>query len=316
VLVGTHALFQDAVKFHRLGFVVIDEQHRFGVKQRNKLLAKTDGYMPHLLAMTATPIPRSLQLTLFGDLDISILDELPQKRQPIKTKVWRNSTRDELYDFIKRELKNGRQAYFVASLVENDPLDSELKSVTRVHKELTRIFTNWKVGLLHGKMPTEEKDRIMQAFKLHQLDVLVATTVIEVGVDVPNATIMAVENAERFGLAQLHQLRGRVGRGEHQSYAFILPSDIEKVSRRLRYIEESTDGFYLAEKDLQLRGPGEIYGTAQHGELILQVANLADTKLIKSASAAADWFITQKSLTEFPTLRQRVENSQKLITLN
>ncbi|MDR1300201.1 MAG: ATP-dependent DNA helicase RecG [Candidatus Nomurabacteria bacterium] len=319
VLVGTHALFEDPVKFHKLGFVVIDEQHRFGVKQRNKLLAKSgaDGsIMPHLLAMTATPIPRSLQLTLFGDLDISVLDELPTARKPITTKIWRASTRDELYDFIRDELKQGRQSYFVAPLIEDDPVDKEAKSVAAVYKTLTKNFPKWRIGVMHGKMAADEKDSVMTEFKAGKIDILVSTTVIEVGVDVPNATIMCVENAERFGLSQLHQLRGRVGRGEHQSYCFILPSDIEKVSRRLRYIEESTDGFYLAEKDLELRGPGEIYGVAQHGDLNLQIANLADTKLIKKASSAADWFIAHKSLADFPTLRQRVERSQKLTTLN
>jgi ATP-dependent DNA helicase RecG len=316
LVVGTHALFEDAVKFKKLGFVIIDEQHRFGVKQRNKLLAKSDNMMPHLLAMSATPIPRSLQLTLFGDLDISILDELPQNRLPIKTKIWRNSTRDELYAFIKKELAAGRQAYVVAPTIEESTEDKTLKSVEQVYKTMAKVFGRWKVEILHGKMKQDEKDARMTAFKNHEVDVLVSTTVIEVGVDVPNATVMAIENADRFGLAQLHQLRGRVGRGDVQSYCFLLPTDIEKVPQRLRYIEQSTDGFFLAEKDLELRGPGEIYGAAQHGELDLQVANIADTKLIHMASQAADWFMQSHTLSDFKTLQTRVKKSQKVTTLN
>jgi ATP-dependent DNA helicase RecG len=272
--------------------------------------------MPHLLAMTATPIPRSLQLTLFGDLEVSILDELPQNRLPIKTKIYRNSTRNELHDFIKKELAAGRQAYFVTPVIEESTEDLTLRSVETVYKKLSKVFTKWKVGILHGKMKAEEKDRIMNEFKLHQLDVLVSTTVIEVGVDVPNATVMAIENADRFGLAQLHQLRGRVGRGDAQGYCFILPTDIEKVPQRLRYIEQSNDGFWLAEKDLEMRGPGEIYGVAQHGELDLQIANIADTKLIRNASRAVDWFMANKNLEDFKVLRERVQKSQKVTTLN
>lgn len=317
IIVGTHALFEDKVKFHKLGLVVVDEQHRFGVKQRGKLLAKTeDNRMPHLLTMTATPIPRSLQLTLFGDLDISILNELPKSRKPIKTKIWRQSNRDQLYDFIKKELASGRQAYFVVSLIEDDPLSKDQKSAQSLYKNLTAVFKDFRVGLLHGRMPAVTKDQIMQDFKNHKLDILVATTVIEVGVDVPNATAMVIENADRLGLAQLHQLRGRVGRGEHQSYCFIMPTDIEKISRRLKYVEESNDGFYLAEKDLELRGPGEIYGAAQHGELNLRVANLADTQLIKQVVSSTDWFLKNASLVDYPTLRARVAKSQKLTTLN
>lgn len=317
ILVGTHALFEDSVKFHKLGLVVVDEQHRFGVRQRGKLLAKTqDDRMPHLLTMTATPIPRSLQLTLFGDLDISVLNELPKSRKPIKTKIWRQSTRDQFYDFIKKELAAGRQAYFVVPLIEDDPLSNDQKSAQSLYKSLTGIFKNFRVGLLHGRMPAAAKDQIMGSFKNHQINVLVATTVIEVGVDVPNATIMVIENADRLGLAQLHQLRGRVGRGEHQSYCFIMPTDIEKISRRLRYIEESTDGFYLAEKDLELRGPGEIYGVAQHGELNLRIANLADAKLIKQVVTSAEWFLKNARLSDFPAFHNRVAKSQKLTTLN
>ncbi|MCL1930025.1 ATP-dependent DNA helicase RecG [Candidatus Saccharibacteria bacterium] len=316
VVVGTHALFEDSVKFKNLGFVVVDEQHRFGVKQRNELLATSGGAMPHLLAMSATPIPRSLQLTLFGDLEISILDESPGGRQPIVTKIWRNSTRNELYALVKKELDEGRQAYVVAPTIEESTEDKTLKSVETVYKAMLKTFARWRVGILHGKMKQNEKEARMSEFKNHELDVLVSTTVIEVGVDVPNATLMMIENAERFGLAQLHQLRGRVGRGEYQSHCFLLPSDIEKIPRRLRYVEESVDGFYLAEKDLELRGPGEIYGAAQHGELDLQVANIADTKLIRTASEATDWFMKNQTLDNFRVLRERVQKLQKVTTLN
>ena len=322
VVVGTHALFEDSVKFRRLGFVIIDEQHRFGVKQRNKLLVKSGksstevGTMPHLLAMSATPIPRSLQLTLFGDLEISILDELPGGRLPIKTKIWRNSTRDELYKLIKTELTSGRQAYFIAPTIEESTEDKTLKSVEVVYKAMQKVFGQWRVGVVHGKMKVDEKDRIMNRFKNHEIDVLVSTTVIEVGVDVPNASVIAIENADRFGLAQLHQLRGRVGRGEHQSYCFLLPTDIERISRRLHHIEESTDGFYLAEKDLELRGPGEVYGAAQHGELNLQIANIADTKLVAKAAQSVKWFMKNTNLADSPELAKRIKKSQKITTLN
>jgi ATP-dependent DNA helicase RecG len=191
-----------------------------------------------------------------------------------------------------------------------------MKSAQGLYKTLTKAFKDFRVGLLHGRMPAEAKDKVMAKFKNHELDLLVSTTVIEVGVDVPNATVIAIENADRFGLAQLHQLRGRVGRGDAKSYCFILPTDIEKIPRRLKYIAESADGFYLAEKDLELRGPGEIYGTLQHGDLNLQVANLADTRLIKKAADAADWFMKNAKIDDYKELKRRVERSQKLTTLN
>lgn len=318
ILIGTHALFQEAVEFKKLGFVVIDEQHRFGVGQRNKLLQKVKNaeYLPHLLSMTATPIPRSLQLTVFGDLDVSVLDELPNNRTPIKTKIWRNGTRDKLHEFIKKELKNGRQTYFVARLIEDSKTDKDQKSAQKLFKEITEKYRDYKVGILHGKMPVAAKDEVMEKFKNHELDILVSTTVIEVGVDVPNATIMVIENGDRFGLAQLHQLRGRVGRGDHQSYCFVMPTDIEKITKRLTYIEQSTDGFFLAEKDLELRGPGEVYGTAQHGELNLQIANLADTKLIHRVGQSVEWFIKNKNLDNYPTLKNRIHREQQITTLN
>ncbi len=314
VVVGTHALFQDAVKFHRLGFVVIDEQHRFGVKQRQQLLAKS-AKMPHLLSMTATPIPRSLQLTVFGDLDISILNEMPRGRKPIETKIWSPNSRAQLYEKIENEIAKGRQAYVICPLIETGV--DEKKSVQDEFKKIAKTFAKRRVGILHGKMPSDAKDEVMTQFAKREIDILVATTVVEVGVDVPNATVMLIENADQFGLSQLHQLRGRVGRGEHQSYCFLMMSDSKKPSQRLKEIEKSNDGFYLSEVDLKLRGPGEIYGHAQHGALNLQIANLADTKLIKRASDEADWFIKSgQDMVKYPQLAAHVAKYQRLTTLN
>jgi ATP-dependent DNA helicase RecG len=316
VVVGTHALIQDSVKFYRLGFVVIDEQHRFGVKQRQELLKKSQ-YMPHLLAMTATPIPRSLALTVYGELDVSILNELPKGRKPIKTKLWSPNSRKQLYDLMETEINNGRQGYVICSLIDDNP-DNEIKSVETEYKLLRQgPFKHRKIGLLHGKLKSSEKESIMNEFAAGELDILVSTTVVEVGVDVPNATIMLIENADRFGLSQLHQLRGRVGRSSHQSYCYLMMSDSSKPSQRLREIEKSNDGFYLAEVDLKLRGPGEIYGHAQHGALNLQVATLADTKLIARAQKQAKQFVNQgRDLLQYKQLSQQVEKYQRLTTLN
>lgn len=316
VVVGTHALIQQTVKFHRLGFVVIDEQHRFGVAQRQELLKKSER-MPHLLAMTATPIPRSLALTLYGELDISILNERPKGRKPIITKLWSPNSRAQLYDLIEEQLQLGRQAYVICSLIDDNP-QNDLKSVEAEYKLLnTGPFKHRRIGLLHGKMKPIEKDDVMSAFARGDLDILVSTTVVEVGVDVPNATVMLIENADRFGLSQLHQLRGRVGRSEHQSYCYLVMSSSQKPSQRLQEIEKSNDGFYLAEVDLKLRGPGEIYGRAQHGELNLQVATLGDTKLIARAQREAKRFVeTGQNLLQYKQLAAAVEHYQRLTTLN
>lgn len=316
VVVGTHALIQSTVLFYKLGFVVIDEQHRFGVAQRHELLKKSSK-MPHLLAMTATPIPRSLALTVYGELDVSVLNEKPANRKPIITKIWSPNSRPQLYDLVEAELKAGRQAYVICNLIDNNP-DNELKSVEAEYKRLrSTVFKHRQIGLLHGKLPAAEKEAVMTAFSKGELDILVSTTVVEVGVDVPNATIMVIEDGDRFGLAQLHQLRGRVGRSEYQSYCYIVPSDSKKPSQRLREIEKSNDGFYLAEVDLQLRGPGEIYGRAQHGALNLQVATLGDTKLIARAQAAAKRFVTSgENLLHYTQLARQVEHYQRLTTLN
>jgi ATP-dependent DNA helicase RecG len=316
VVVGTHALIQETVKFHKLGFVVIDEQHRFGVKQRQELLTKSE-YMPHLLAMTATPIPRSLALTVYGELDVSILNELPKGRKPIETKLWSPNSQAQLYEKVDAEIAKGRQGYVICSLIDDNP-DNELKSVQAEYKKLQNsIFKHRRIGLLHGKMKGEEKDAVMTLFSSGELDILVSTTVVEVGVDVPNATVMIIENADRFGLSQLHQLRGRVGRSSHQSYCYLVMSDSKKPTQRLKEIEKSQDGFYLAEVDLRLRGPGEIYGRSQHGALNLQIATLSDTKLIARAQKQAKQFVASKlDLVQYNQLAAQVEQYQRLTTLN
>jgi ATP-dependent DNA helicase RecG len=316
VVVGTHALIQSGVEFHKLGFVVIDEQHRFGVAQRQELLKKS-AKMPHLLAMTATPIPRSLALTVYGELDISILNEKPANRKPIETKIWSPNSRAQLNALIDAQIAEGRQAYIICNLIDNNP-ENDLKSVEAEYKRLrSTVFKHRTIGLLHGRLSSAEKDAVMSEFASGKLDILVSTTVVEVGVDVPNATVMVIEDGDRFGLAQLHQLRGRVGRSEHQSYCYIVPSDSKKPSQRLKEIEKSNDGFYLAEVDLKLRGPGEIYGRAQHGALNLQVATLGDTKLIARAQSEAKRFVESgENLLHYTQLARQVETYQRLTTLN
>lgn len=316
VVVGTHALIQSKVVFKKLGFVVIDEQHRFGVAQRQELLKKSEK-MPHLLAMTATPIPRSLALTVYGELDISILNEKPANRKPIITKICSPNSRPQLYTLIDDEIKKGRQAYVICNLIDSNP-DNELKSVEAEYKKLQNsVFKHRKIGLLHGRLTPADKEAVMSEFAKGNLDILVSTTVVEVGVDVPNSTVMLIEDGDRFGLAQLHQLRGRVGRSEHQSYCYIVPSDSKKPSQRLKEIEKSNDGFYLAEVDLKLRGPGEVYGRAQHGALNLQVATLGDTKLIARAQKAAQQFVKSgENLLNYEVLARQVETYQRLTTLN
>ncbi len=331
VTVGTHALIQESVNFHKLGFVVIDEQHRFGVAQRQKLMTKS-AKMPHLLAMTATPIPRSLQLTVYGELEVSLLQEKPSGRKPILTKIVSPVSRTTLLGSVDREIEHGRQVYVVCPLIEelegrgkkeegrgDNAFNSELASVTAEYERLKKtVLKHRRIGLLHGKMPADDKDRVMKQFASHELDVLVSTTVIEVGVDVPNATVMIIEGAERFGLAQLHQLRGRVGRSEHQSYCYLVTTESKQTtSLRLRELEHSNDGFYLAEKDLEMRGPGEIYGRVQHGQLDLQVASLADTRSIVAVKDAIAWAKENGiDLLQYEGMRGRVERYRRLTTLN
>jgi ATP-dependent DNA helicase RecG len=317
IVVGTHALIQEAVKFHKLGFVIIDEQHRFGVKQRAELLTKSER-MPHLLAMSATPIPRSLALTVYGELDISILDELPAGRKPIQTQIHSPNSRAQLYERIDKEIADGRQAYVLCPLVNaGEGEAAELKSVETEYRRLQNsIFKHRRLGMLHGQLKSEEKEAVMRSFATGEIDLLVCTTVVEVGVDVPNATIMLIEGADRFGLAQLHQLRGRVGRGAYQSYCYLVPSTSNKPSQRLREMENSNDGFYLAEKDLELRGPGEIYGRMQHGQLNLSIASLADTRLVRRARLAAETCIKDNlNLIQYPRLQRRVNRYRRLTSL-
>jgi len=277
VVIGTHALFQEKVVFNNLALSIIDEQHRFGVHQRMALQHKAgSGKQPHQLVMTATPIPRTLTMALYADMDVSVIDELPKGRQPITTHTVETSHRDQVVDLVQDILAQGQQAYWVCTLVEDaDEIDAV--AATTVHAELVQRMAGFRIGLLHGRMKSEEKIAIMAAFKAHELDLLVATTVVEVGVDVANATHMIIENSDRFGLAQLHQLRGRVGRGELPSRCYLLfNSGVSETAKvRLNAMRDSNDGFYLAEKDLQLRGPGDILGTRQAGEQSFRVADLA-----------------------------------------
>ncbi len=315
VVVGTHALIEDAVVFARLGFVVIDEQHRFGVEQRQRLLTKSEK-MPHLLAMTATPIPRSLQLTMYGELDISLLNEKPSNRLPIETYIISPNSRAQMYGAVDGEIANGRQVYVICPRI--DEKDDELANVTAEFKRLKNsIFKHRRIGLLHGKLKADEKQAAMQSFAAGETDILVSTTVVEVGVDVPNATVIIIEGADTFGLAQLHQLRGRVGRSSMQSYCYLVPSTSNAPSRRLRELEKSNDGFYLAEKDLELRGPGEIYGRSQHGALNLAFARITDTRLLKRVQGSAQWLLkNEPDLLQYEELHRRVEKYRRLTTLN
>jgi ATP-dependent DNA helicase RecG len=274
------------------------------------------GHMPHVLHMTATPIPRSLALTLYGELDISILDEMPPGRRPIETKIVSPNSRKQLYKKIDEELEAGRQMFVVCPLI-SDSETSEGKSVEEVYEKMTKDFKHRKIGMLHGQMKSKEKDEQMKKFVNRGYDILVSTTVIEVGVDVPNASIMLVEGAERFGLAQVHQLRGRVGRGAHQSYCYLMLGDSKAPSPRLSALESTTDGFRLAELDLQMRGPGAIYGLSQHGALDLRVASLSDTKLIYAARTAAQKFIDKKeNLKKYPELEAKITALRAITNLN
>ncbi|MEM9337214.1 MAG: ATP-dependent DNA helicase RecG [Bacteroidota bacterium] len=289
LLVGTHALLEDKVKFKNMGMAVIDEQHRFGVAQRAKLWTKTKEVYPHVLVMTATPIPRTLAMTLYGDLDISVIDELPAGRKPIKTSHFRDSKRLEMFGFIEKEIAAGRQAYIVYPLIE-ESATLDYKDLMDGYESVSRRFADHQLSIVHGRMKAEDKDFEMQRFVRGETKIMVATTVIEVGVNVPNATIMVIENAERFGLSQLHQLRGRVGRGGDQSYCVLMTGN--KLSNegrtRIRTMVDTTDGFKIAEVDLNLRGPGDLMGTRQSGDLDLLVADLAkDGEILKTARMAA-----------------------------
>ena len=298
ILIGTHAIIEDNVIFQNLGLVVTDEQHRFGVKQRTKIAEK--GQNPDVLVMTATPIPRTLALILYGDLDISIIDELPPNRKKIETFAVQKNMTERVNKFIQKQVQEGRQAYMVCPLVEeNEELD--LKSVEKLYETYkTEIFPQYRVEYIHGKMKQKDKDSIMERFKKGDIDILISTTVIEVGVDVPNANIMVIENAERFGLAQLHQLRGRVGRGEYQSYCILkYEGKGETVRKRMKVMCETNDGFIISEKDLELRGSGDFFGTMQHGLPEFKIANLfEDMPILKSVQSLAMKIINEDSKLE------------------
>ena len=351
LVIGTHALLTDDTEFARLMLVIIDEQHRFGVEQRQKLMLKSPaGLAPHLLSMTATPIPRSLQLTVFGDLDVSVLNELPSGRKPVETKILTEvEVSEKLYPKMQEILgaapdakkhgnkAHGQQIYWICKAIEDTDVGPgatrsapkgsgagggsnggpEATSVKKRCKRLREVFPDKKIEFLHGKMKPAEKDAIMEQFASGEIDILVSTTVVEVGVDVPNATLMVIENAESYGLAQLHQLRGRVGRGASKAYCYLLTSGDMAPSRRLRELERSNDGFHLAEVDLKLRGPGEIYGALQHGALDLRIASLSDTKLISRAQRDVERFLQDpKNMVKYKELMSGIKKYQQITTLN
>ena len=295
IIIGTHALIQDKIGFKNLGLAIIDEQHRFGVKQRAKL--KTIGGSPHLLSLSATPIPRTLAITVYGDQDLSIIDEMPPGRQKIITRIVPETKRQDAYRWIEDQVRKGRQTFVICPLIDESDFLEEVKSVINEYDHLSNhIFKDLKVGLLHGRLKQEEKDEIMEDFNNNNINILVSTSVIEVGIDVPNATIMIIEGSERFGLAQLHQFRGRVGRGEHQSYCFLFTNKLGTEGlQRLKAMEKHHSGFKLAEIDLSLRGPGEIYGVRQSGLPDLKMASLTDSELIARARRRAEEILRKDS---------------------
>jgi ATP-dependent DNA helicase RecG len=315
IIIGTHALIQEKIKFKNLALAVIDEQHRFGVEQRKTLLTKSGlkGKQPHLLSMTATPIPRSLALALYGDLDLSVIKEMPKGRQAIQTFVVPEQKRSGAYDFIKKEVKAGRQVFVICPLIDlSDKLG--VKSATNEYKKLNeQIFPNLQLGLLHGRLKAKDKDAVMQDFVNGKTQILVSTSVVEVGVDVPNATIMMIEDADRFGLSQLHQFRGRVGRGEHQSYCLLFTdSNSQTTLERLQAMTKYNDGFELSKIDLKFRGPGEVYGLAQKGFPELKIASIFDAELIKTTRAIAqDYLANNPEIIQHPMLKEQVEASMR-----
>jgi len=312
IIVGTHALLNEKIKFERVGLVVIDEQHRFGVRQRAML--KEKGINPHLLTMTATPIPRTVALVLYGELDVSYLDEMPKGRLPVKTYLVPQEKRENAYQWIKEKIKKEDASVFiVCPLIEESEVET-MKSVKAAKKEfenLKKIFFEFNLGLLHGKLKNEEKNKVLEDFRNNKIKILVTTPVVEVGIDIPQATIMIIEAAERFGLAQLHQLRGRVGRSTKQSYCFLFTnSNTPEVIERLKFFSKNNLGIKLAEYDLQMRGPGEIYGEKQHGFINLKVASFTDYQLISQTKKAVNYFLNHYQLSQFPQLSQRIKEYQ------
>lgn len=312
LVIGTHALIYDTVSFQKLGLVITDEQHRFGVKARSRLTEK--GENPHCLVMTATPIPRTLALIIYGDLDVSVIDELPKGRIPVKTKIANETQRALVYEFVAKEISKGNQAFVVCPLIEeSDALEAE--NAIRVQEELKSTYLKeYRIGLLHGKMKAEEKDAVMNQFAKGEYDVLVSTTVVEVGVNVPNATVMVIENAERFGLASLHQLRGRVGRGQKKSYCFLNVCD-QKARKRLEIMEKTTDGFQISEFDLKNRGPGEFFGTRQHGLPSMKLSNLSySMETVRLAKEATETVLLEDPELILPQNRQISKAVEKLFS--
>jgi ATP-dependent DNA helicase RecG len=325
LVIGTHALIQKDVLFKNLALVIIDEQHRFGVAQRAALQQETmelkDGKIktiPHLLTMTATPIPRSLAIAYFGSLDLSVLDEMPKNRKKIITRIVGPLERDLTYNFIRAEIKKGRQCFVILPLVEESKILIEVKAAVAEHKRLSEnVFPDLKIGLIHGRLKPKEKEEVMKNFQDKELDILVATAVVEVGIDIPNSTTMIIEDADRFGLSQLHQFRGRIGRGEHQSYCFLFTNSSSiNVKKRLKALVESEDGFRIAEKDLELRGPGQFFGTLQSGLPDITMENLGNIKLIKFARAEAEEILkNDPDLAKHPEIKKALNKFQEQVHL-
>jgi len=319
VLIGTHALIQDKVKFANLALVIIDEQHRFGVSQRKKLQRKI-ALIPHFLSMTATPIPRTLALTIYGDLDPTVIDEMPKGRKKVETKIISLKERAQSYEFMRKQVNKGRQVFVICPRIEKveEGEKSQLKTVQEEHENLSqKVFPKFEVVMLHGKLAAKEKERIMQRFQRGKIDILVATSVVEVGVDIANATVMAIEGADRFGLAQLHQFRGRVGRGKHQSYCFLFSdSPSFKTKQRLKALLEARSGFELAEKDMELRGPGDFSGNKQWGLPDFAMANLTNLALVEKTRDAAEQILNKDiTLKNYPLLKKRVEELRERLHL-
>lgn len=321
IVVGTHALLSEGIDFHKLGLAIVDEQHRFGVEQRKTLHDKSGdiSLVPHFLSMTATPIPRSFALALYGDLDISMLKDMPAGRKPIKTRLVEPKFRDRAYQFIRDQIKEGRQVFVICPLIDNvesinnNSPTTDKKSVLSEYKKLSEeIFPDLRVAYLHGKMKSEEKDEVMGKFAAGETDLLISTSVIEVGVNIPNATVMMIEGADRFGLAQLHQFRGRVGRSIYQSFCLLFTdSDSKKTAERLKFFESTTDGFKVAEYDLEMRGPGEVYGKTQSGMTQFRFASLQDTELIKLARD----IVKDTDIKKYPSLKQKVSEWERVVHL-